>query len=51
LIKLDHDLEKPTPLLVSQQKMFMKEPNFQMLGVHDVLGKDEDRDMETIMDN
>jgi hypothetical protein len=29
----------------------MKEPNFQMLGVHDVLGKDEDMDMETIMDN
>lgn len=29
----------------------MKEPNFQMLGVHDVLGKDEDMDMETIMDD
>jgi len=31
--------------------MFMKEPDFQMLGVHNILGKDEDVDMETIVNN
>jgi hypothetical protein len=31
--------------------MFMKEPNFQVLGVHDILGKNEDMDMETIKDD